>query len=169
MNIVDPLGGFQFDEDDVFDEQVNGIVPDHNPIISNNDAMSLRDGEPSLPELVHQSVFIDFLKKSASQRGEHRQGTANDSSGQEVNPVLAGLYLRVRRVLRFHFPCLLPEQPFQIVNASKSRAARRVDILVSADVHQDVEAPGSARRRRSEGKENGTANHAEHAKGDGAF
>jgi hypothetical protein len=29
--------------------------------------------------------------------------------------------------------------------------------------------PGSAQRRLSEGKENGTANHAEHAKGDGAL
>jgi hypothetical protein len=47
--------------------------------------------------------------------------------------------------------------------------ARRVDFLVSADVHQDVEAPGSARRRRSEGKENGTAKHAEHANNGGCL
>ena len=69
--------------------------------------MLLRDGEPRLTELVHQCVFIDFLKESSSQRVEHRQGAANDSFGQEVNPVLAGIHLRVLRVLRFHFPCLL--------------------------------------------------------------
>jgi hypothetical protein len=74
---------------------------------------------------------------------------------KRINSVLAGIYLRVLRVLRFHFPGLLP--------------ARRVDFLVSADVHQDVEAPGSARRRRSEGKENGTAKHAEHANDGGCL
>ena len=41
-------------------------------------------------------------------RVDHRQGAANDSFGQEANPVLADIHLRVLRVLRFHFPCLLP-------------------------------------------------------------
>ena len=50
---------------------------------------------------------------------EHRQGAANDSFGQEVNPVLADIHLRVLRVLRFHLPCLLPAQPFQFVDASR--------------------------------------------------
>ena len=48
--------------------------------------MLLRDGEPRLAELVHQCVFIDFLKEPGSQRVEYRQGAANDSFGQEVNP-----------------------------------------------------------------------------------
>jgi hypothetical protein len=34
---------------------------------------------------------------------EHRQGAANDSFGQEVNPVFAGIHLRVLRDLQFHF------------------------------------------------------------------
>jgi hypothetical protein len=37
----------------------------------------------------------------------------------QVNPVRAGLHLRVLRDLRFHFPCLLPAQPFQFVDASR--------------------------------------------------
>jgi hypothetical protein len=98
MNIVDRLRHLQLDEDDVFDEQVNSIFPDHDPIVSNNHGMLLRDGEPRLAQLVHQSVFIHFLKKSSSQRVEHRQSAANDSFGQEVNPVLAGLHLRVSRM-----------------------------------------------------------------------
>ena len=55
---------------------------------------------------------------------------------QEVNPVPAGIHLRVLRILRFHLPCLLPAQP---------------------------------QRGLSGRKENGTANHAEHAKGGGAL
>jgi hypothetical protein len=85
MNLVDRLGYLQFDEDDVFDELVNSIFPDHDPIVSNDHGMLLRDGESRLAELVHQCVFIDFLKKSGSQRVEHRQGATNDSFGQEVN------------------------------------------------------------------------------------
>ena len=62
--------------------------------------------------------FHRLLMEASSQRVDHRQGAANDSFGQEVYPVLAGIYLRVLRVLRFHFPCLLPAQPFQFVDAS---------------------------------------------------
>jgi hypothetical protein len=90
MNLVDCLGYLQLDEDDVFDEQVNSIFPDHDPIVPNDHGMLLRDGEPRLAELVHQCVFIHFLKESGSQRVEHRKGAANDPIGQEVNPVLAG-------------------------------------------------------------------------------
>jgi hypothetical protein len=45
MNLVDRLGYLQFDEDDVFDEQVNSIFPDHDPIVPNDHGMLLRDGE----------------------------------------------------------------------------------------------------------------------------
>jgi hypothetical protein len=54
MNIVDRPGYLQLDEDDVFDEQVNSIFPDHDPIVSNNHGMLLRDGEPRLAQLVRQ-------------------------------------------------------------------------------------------------------------------
>ena len=80
MNLVNRLGYLQFDKDDVFDEKV------YSPTTSR---------------------FIDFLKEPSPQRVEHRQGAANDSFGQGINPVLAGIHLRVLRVLRFHFPCLL--------------------------------------------------------------
>ena len=39
---------------------------------------------------------------------ERRQGAANGSFLQEVNPVFADVHLRVLSVLRFHFLCLLP-------------------------------------------------------------
>ena len=78
MNLVDRLGYLQFDEDDVFDELVNSIFPDHDPIASNDHGVLLRDGEPRLAQLVHQCVFIHFLKKPSSQCVEHRQGAAND-------------------------------------------------------------------------------------------
>ena len=64
--------------------------------------------------------FHRLLMEASSQRVDHRQGAANDSFGQEVNPVPAGIHLRVLRVLRvlrFHFPCLLPAQPCQFVDA----------------------------------------------------
>ena len=55
MNLVNCLGYLQFNEDDVFDEQVNSVFPDHDPIVSNDHVMLLRDGEPSLAELVRQA------------------------------------------------------------------------------------------------------------------
>jgi hypothetical protein len=157
MDLVDRLGYLQFDQDDVFDEQVSRIVSDHDPIVSNDHTMLLRDGDPSFPELVKQSVFIDSLKESGSQRAEYRQDAANDPLGQKVNPVLTGFHLRVLRVLRFHCLCLLPAQPFQTVNAS--RRPRSPDRL----------HPGLAQRGPSDQEENGTAKHAEHAKGGGAL
>jgi hypothetical protein len=70
--------------------------------------------------------FHRLLKKSSSRRVKHRQGAANDSFGQEVDPVLAGIHSRVLRVLRFHFLVLLPAQPCQFVDASKSGRNRAV-------------------------------------------
>jgi hypothetical protein len=62
MNLVDRLGYLQLDEDHAFDEQVNSIFPDHDPIVPNDHGMLWRHGEPRLAKLVHQCVFIDFLK-----------------------------------------------------------------------------------------------------------
>jgi hypothetical protein len=109
----------------MFDQEVYGIFPDHDPFISNDHGMLLRDGEPGLSELVHQRIFIDFLKETSSQRLEHRQRAANDPFGQEVSPVLAGIHLRVLRVLRFQFPSLLPAQACQFVDASSKDVGGR--------------------------------------------
>jgi hypothetical protein len=46
---------------------------------------------------------------------QHAQRAANDSSSQQVNPVLAAIPQRIQRVPRFHYPCLLPAQPFHLV------------------------------------------------------
>ena len=66
MNLIDRPRDLQFDEDDVFDEQVDSIFSDHDPIVSNDHGMLLRDGEPGLADLVHQCVFIHSLKESSS-------------------------------------------------------------------------------------------------------
>ena len=115
MNLVDRPGYFQFDEDHVFDEQVNRIVPDHNAIVSNDHAMLLRDGDSGLAKLVQQSVFIDFLKESASQPVEHRQGAANNTLDRRLARYLfIGLHLRVLRVLRFHLSLSITGTAFPI-------------------------------------------------------
>ena len=41
MNFVDPLRRLQFDQNVTFNERVNRIVPDHDPIVSNGHAMFL--------------------------------------------------------------------------------------------------------------------------------
>ena len=81
---------------------------------------------------------------------ERRQGAANGSFLQEVNPVFADVHLRVLSVLRFHFLCLLPA-------------------LEPGELDWGRVCPGFAQSGLSDRKENGTANHAEHAKGGGAF
>src|SRR5271170_7414633 len=53
----------QFDEDDVFDEQVNGIFPDRDPFVSNDHGKLLRDGESRLAWRVHQCVSYTFSRK----------------------------------------------------------------------------------------------------------
>jgi hypothetical protein len=50
----------------VFDEQVNRIVPNLDPTVMNDDAMLLRDRQPSLPKLVQQSALNDFLQEVGS-------------------------------------------------------------------------------------------------------
>jgi hypothetical protein len=108
------FANFQFD---------NSIFPYHDAIVPNDHGILVRHGKPRLAQLVHQCVFIDLLKESGSQRVEHRQGAANDSFGQEANPVRAGIHLRVLRALRFHFPCLLPARRFQFVDPSSAAKA----------------------------------------------
>ena len=103
MDVVDCLGHFQFDNDDTLDKQVNSIVANHDPIVPNHHSMLLQDGEPGLAQFMHQSVFIDFLQKSNPERVKHSQGAADNSSGQQVKPVLPGIHRRVLRVRRFHF------------------------------------------------------------------
>jgi hypothetical protein len=80
--------------------------------------MLLRDGKARLSGARAAKRFINFLNESAPQSVEYRQGGANNSVRQEIDPILAGRHLRVLRVLRFHSLCLLPAQPFQTVNAS---------------------------------------------------
>jgi hypothetical protein len=122
MNLVDRLGYFQSTRTNTFDEQVNSIFRLRSHRIERpRDVVARRRAQTS--GVRAQCIFIDFLKKSSSQRVQHCKGAANDSVGQEVNPVLAGIHLRVLRVLRFHFPCLLPAQPFQFVDASRRSAA----------------------------------------------
>ena len=41
MNLIDPLRRLQFDQNVTFNERVNRIVPDHDPIVSNGHAMLL--------------------------------------------------------------------------------------------------------------------------------
>jgi hypothetical protein len=73
-------------------------ISDLDPILSNNPRMLLRDREPRLAELVHQCVFIDFLKEFNSQRVAYRQGAANDSFGKELTAT-STVHLRVLRDL----------------------------------------------------------------------
>jgi hypothetical protein len=122
MNLVDTLATFN-SMTTLSSTSRSTAYSDYDPIAPNDHGMLVRHGKPRLAQLVHQCVFIDFLKESSSQRVEHRKGAANDSVGQEVNPVLAGIHLRALRVLRFHFPCLLPAQPFQFVDASSAAKA----------------------------------------------
>jgi hypothetical protein len=93
--------------------------PRPRPLVSNDHEMLVRGGKPRLVARAPMR-FIDFPKKSSSQRVHHRQGAANNSFGQEVNLVLAGIHLRALRVLRFHFPCLQRAQPFQFVGPSSA-------------------------------------------------
>jgi hypothetical protein len=53
------------------------------------------------------SYSAEPLKETSSQRVEHRQGVAMIRLYRRF----AGIHLRILRVLRFHFSCLLPEQP----------------------------------------------------------
>ena len=41
MNLVDPFGDFQFDEDDGFNEKIGRVFPDRDPIIPQDHAMLL--------------------------------------------------------------------------------------------------------------------------------
>jgi hypothetical protein len=66
MNLVDRFHRFQFDEDDALDKQINGIFTDHDPIVSNDHWMLLRDRESRLAQLVQPCVFMDLLEKFAS-------------------------------------------------------------------------------------------------------
>jgi hypothetical protein len=131
MNLVDRFRHFHFDEDDTFDEQINGLITDHDPAVPINHRMLLRDGETRLVQLVHQCVFIDPLKEPGFQRVQYRQGAADDLFRQQVNPTLVGIHLRVLRVLRFHVPCLLPAQACRFVDAG--RAAVPGSALISSD------------------------------------
>jgi hypothetical protein len=89
-------GGALQGEDDAFDlKAMLAEVSSRQrckPVLSDNSGTA-RDGsrEPRVTEFVCQCVFIDILKESSSQRVEHRLGAANNSFGQEVNPVLAGM------------------------------------------------------------------------------
>ena len=64
-----------------------------------------RTGDAEIKRIVLGDVLSSKCpKESSSQPVEHRQGAAIVSFGQEINPVLADIHLRVLRVLRFHFP-----------------------------------------------------------------
>ena len=89
MNLVDHLGCLQFNEDDVFDEQVKPYGPRRRSrrIERLCDVAARRRFQPCEPGAAKR--FIDFLKESGSQRVERRQVAANDRAierGQLVEP-----------------------------------------------------------------------------------
>ena len=57
-------------------------------------------------------------------------GRSDDSHGQKVSPVLAGIHLRVRRILRWYLPCLLPVQPCQLVDGCRGVRAGRSRLMI---------------------------------------
>ena len=103
-----------FNKDALFHKQINSKFPDHDPIVPNGHRVLLRDGKPSLAQLMHQRPFIHLLHEPSSQPMEHRLRAPNDSSGQQVNPALGAICPRVQRVLWFHFPFLTAGTTFRI-------------------------------------------------------
>src|SRR5579871_228766 len=77
---------------------------------------------------------------------EQCEGAADDSFGQEVNPALAAICQRVPRVLRFHFSCLLPAQPYNSLRpaTSQSRVVFQMralaELVVSAHADYSLKA-----------------------------
>ena len=110
----------------MFNEKIDCVFPDRDLIIPHDHAMLLLDRQPRFAKLVHQGVLIDFLKEAGPQRVKHRLGAAYDWPGQPSGHVRAAFYLRVLRVLRFHYLCMITAKPFRFVNAGKSaRSAPR--------------------------------------------
>jgi hypothetical protein len=86
MNLVDRPDHLQYNEVGAFDKRIYCIFPYHDPVVANGHKIPRRDRAPSLAQLVHQCAFIDFLKEHGSQCMEPREGAADDSFGQEVDP-----------------------------------------------------------------------------------
>src|SRR5271166_161693 len=95
MNLVERPDRLQLHQDRVLDQQVHGIFANHDAVIPNGHSMLLRDGKPSLPQLMRQCVFINLLQEPHPQRALNRQSAADDPPGQ---PVHLALNLRVLSV-----------------------------------------------------------------------
>jgi hypothetical protein len=75
------------------------------------------------------------------QVAKHHQGAANDPFRQEVDPALAGIFLRVPRVLRFHILTYCPHHLAAFAawaNESYRPGPVRINLWVSSENLQAV-------------------------------
>ena len=78
MNIVQRFNRFQLNEYTVFDQEIGHIFPDDDSIILNREPMLLGDQEAGFVQFMSESVFVDFLKKAATQAVAHFVGTSDN-------------------------------------------------------------------------------------------
>ena len=94
---VDAVEGshcFQFDDDAVINQEIGGVLTNHNAIVSNNNRMLLRNFQAILPKFVRQAIFIDLFQKSRTHGVQDREGAADYALRSSVQCSFICVHLR---------------------------------------------------------------------------
>jgi hypothetical protein len=94
---VDAVEGshcFQFDDDAVINNQIGGVFPDDNSVVSNDDRMLLRDAEAVFPQLVSQAILVHLFQKSGSHFVQDGECATDDALGDPVQSTFICVHLR---------------------------------------------------------------------------
>jgi hypothetical protein len=78
MRAVERAYGFQFDEDGVFDQEIDEIFADQDAFVCDRASTLLRDSKASGAQLYCQGVFVDLFQETAAECIRHSEGAADD-------------------------------------------------------------------------------------------
>ncbi len=77
-------GGFEFDEDGVFNAEVAAVFSDELAVVIDFDGDLLFDEEAGFAEFDDESVFVDFFEEAATEGVMNFEGAADDSFGDFI-------------------------------------------------------------------------------------
>jgi hypothetical protein len=84
MYLVQRLYRLNFDDNNIFDQQVGDEIPNHNVLISNFLPVLLDNFETDIAQFNDQRVFVNFLDEPHSERIADLMNATYDSFGDLI-------------------------------------------------------------------------------------
>jgi hypothetical protein len=94
MDVRHCLGGLQFHDHRFFDQQVDRVFTNNDPVLDDDNAALLYDREAGFAKLVRARIFLNLFKESRSKSIGDSHRASDDSLRQPIPPRFICVHLR---------------------------------------------------------------------------